>query len=44
VKKQEDPEVGYVRDGDINYLVLNATSGDYTMNDKSMDKLEKVID
>ena len=49
VNKQEDPTIGHVRDGDINYLVLNAPSqgkkgGDFLFNDESMDKLEKMLD
>ena len=33
-----------MRDGDINYLVLNAANGDFVCNDKSMDRLEKILD
>ena len=44
VQKQEDPTIGHVRDGDINYLVLNAEGGDFLFNDESMDKLDKMMD
>ena len=44
VSKQDDPTVGHVRDGAINYLVLNAPSGDFVHNNDSIDSLEKVLD
>lgn len=43
VNKQDDPEIGIVRDGFINYLVLNSPGGDFVFNDNTIDKLEMVL-